>query len=164
MKKQSKYAILTGAADYLQQFQKQSSQLSTDLEKIVKDTSTSIHHPVLPSCRNDTIKTDRVRRLEIEQAAENERLSFFLKGEDAALHSKKTFYSAPVPLALVGIDGKFLEMNTMFMKVSRLPLDYLQHISLFKLVQPSCLHDCYSKIAEMLLPGNFLIHAHTHPL
>ena len=121
------------------------------------------NHSRLP-CNHDAITKDRERHLQKEQTAENERLSFFLKGEDAALHAKKTFYSAPIPLAIVGIDGNILEVNTMFVKLTRMSADDLQRISLFKLIQPSCLHDCCSKIANMVSPGKILpfgYHRHT---
>ena len=159
-----------GAANYLQELQKQSSQIVTDLGKIgqaaLPCTDNVTSHPLQSSSSNEASKNDRLRCLEIEQAVENERLSFFLKGEDAALQAKKTFYSAPVPLAIVATDGKFLEMNAMFVNVSRLPMDCLLQISLFNLIQPSCLQDFYSKFADMLLPRKIVtfpfIHIHTY--
>ena len=155
MKKQSKYAILTGAAEYLQNLQKQSEQLCNDFGKLAQDHHELGTYPLLPSSSDGN--NDRLRCMEVEQLVEKERLSFFLKGEDAALQAQKTFYTAPMPMAIVGIDGNFLEINAMFVKVSRMSMEYLQQISLFKLIQPSCLHDCYTKIAEMMLPGTMML-------
>eukprot|EP01035_Chromulina_nebulosa_P021955 gene21955-28425_t len=173
--KNSKYDILAGVAGYVKHLQSRSNEIQKDIRSMdqqitVKSaniipqetttaTVTTTTTPAVISTNGTTNGTttsnnNAITSIKVDPGlVSNHSSKYNVTDPFGVLPDrgfKQYFMQTSLPLALAASDGRLFECNQSFLDITGLQREHVLHASIFKLVDPTQLHEAYINIGTLL--------------
>lgn len=146
--KPNKISILINVVEYIKRLKMKSAQLESEHKKLLDTLETT--STIVTSGTASTI----VSTFDADDKPETPQAVDASNGVLDGINFEDMFHSCNIGLGVAALDGRFLDCNEVFERVSGYSKEELKHSSLFHLLSNNAMDDVYRVLVKMLKEKN----------